>query len=1038
MPACSHLRGWLRIVRMGRCARGTKAPRLPGTPARWSRRALTLPWRLAMVVVLVCFWAASAQTGWGQHFTFAQFGQADGLLNKNVSSIVQDKSGVLWVGTENGLYLADGNRFTKVEAFLNSQHGSVYALHVDGAGRVWVIGSNRLVYFDEDRQLHLIENLDLSEFSARQLAITSLPDDKNTVYLMLNSRLVLLKSADGGLNWERSPVYGEEVTRSHPAITQVISLAADLRRHSLWAGCAEALCELHIPRAGSAHAIPAPDIWDTSRGIPPNRWRAVLPASDGRIWARGEREVIALDPGSWAVVRAGDALSPGETDPRILTLTEDLDGSILLNLPHGLARWRNNGWTRLSPANGLPPNRINATYFDPRGGVWLAPSGQGLWRWLGYGTWQHWTESEGLGGNEIWGLLRTHQKQLWVLSSTKLNRMNTAGEWPAWQDSGITVPRGRAMAEDLRGHLWIITGDGILLDYDPRSRQAREVAGHLGFLYSVLATKASLRHPQRVWIGLGDGVGYVSEEDGWKALHRVTDPAAPASSVWSIAEDASGMVWFSSLKGLFRFSENRWTRISLDTQISTAQTPSIAPAPDGTLWIQAGIPTPLLHLKVTGDHAEVIGAVGSEMIGTDDIAFIKVDQRGWLWVGTDQGVYVSNGRRWVHTTEEDGLISDDSDTGSVLEDDDGSMWIGTTGGVSHLLHPQSLFEIPVPEINVRVIRVGGTGLEVGSNPRLNVRKPTLFVEMFTNYYKRPRAVLFQYRLLGREENWQTTASGRIEMSGLPPGDYRLQLQALDQRAHQSSRLVEYSFTVLPPWYKRDSPRIAAALLLVLLATLCWKVSVRRLQNSEATLKAKVDRQTAQLLAEKEQLERAQLELVEISRRDALTGLLNRSAIFDALARMRRFAMDRGGTLTVIMADLDHFKSINDRYGHTVGDAVLRECAERFREVMRPGDAVGRYGGEELLIAIPGLSREHAISRVEEIRTAIAMRPVVYGTHSLQVTCSFGVGWLSEEHSDLESMINAADAALYVAKQNGRNRVEFTPESMVSAVRSMRL
>ncbi len=992
----------------------------------------------AVMAVLMCLWLASAQTGWGQHFTFTQFGQADGLLNKNVSSIVQDKSGVLWVGTENGLYLADGNRFTKVEAFLDAQHGSVYSLHVDGAGRVWVIGSNRLVYFDENRRLHLIDGLDFSEFSARQLAISSLPDDKSTVYLMLNGQISQLKSSDGGLNWERSPVYKEEMTGSHPALTQVISLSADPRRHSLWAGCGEALCELRIPQAGSAQEVPLPNLWDVSRGIPANHWRVILPASDGRIWARGEREVIALDVSTWAVTRAGDALLPGEMEPRSVTLTEDLDGSILINLAHGLARWQNSCWTRLSPANGLPPNRITTTYFDPRGGVWLAPSGQGLWRWLGYGTWQHWTQSEGLGGNEIWGVLRTRQKQLWVLSSTKLNRLDTTHDPATWQDSGITIPRGRAMAEDLRGHLWIVTGDGFLLDYDPRSRQARQVADHLGYLYSILAAGPPSQRPQRIWIGLGDGLGYVSEADGWKALHRITDAAAPTSSVWRMAEDASGSLWCSSLKGLFRLSEDRWARISVNTEISTPQTPEIALAPDGTLWIQAGIPTPLLHLKVTGDHAEVIGAVGSEMIGTDDIAFIKVDERGWLWVGSDQGVYVSNGRRWVHTTEEDGLISDDADTGGVFEDFDGSMWIGTTGGVSHLLRPQTLFEIPVPEINVRDIRVAGTELEPGTNPRLNVRKPTLFVELFTNYYKRPRAVLFQYRLLGQEENWQTTASGRIELSGLPPGDYRLQLQALDQRAHQSSRLVEYSFTVLPPWYKRDRTRMAAALLLFLLATLCWKVSVRRLQNSEATLKAKVDRQTAQLLAEKEQLERAQLELVEISRRDALTGLLNRSAIFDALARMRRYALDRGGTLTVIMADLDHFKLINDRYGHTVGDAVLRECAERFREVMRPGDAVGRYGGEELLIAIPGLSREHAISRVEEIRTAIAMRPVVYGTHSLHVTCSFGVGWLSDEHGDLESMINAADAALYTAKQNGRNRVEFTSENTTSAVRSRRL
>ncbi len=1017
--------------RVGTAARGSRSQGLRSFAKSLGVGSRTLVFSLRLVVAALCWMLIPIQTGWAQHFTFTQFGQADGLLNKNVSSIVQDRSGVLWVGTENGLYIADGSRFSKVDAFLDAAQGSVYSMHVDGGGRLWVIGSNRLVYFDEKRQLHQIGNLDLSDYSTRQLAITSLPDDPSTVYLMVDGQLFRLKSADNGLNWERTRVYGDEVIRSHPLLTQLVSLAADAGRHSLWGGCGEALCEFHIPYTASAQEMPTPDIWDTTRGIPANHWVKVLRARDGKIWARGQREVIALDAATWAVTRTGDALEPGELEPRSPTLTEDLNGSILINLPRGLARWQENRWTKLTAANGLPANRIAAAYFDQRGGVWLAPTGLGLWRWLGYGTWQHWTESEGLGGNEIWGMLRTRNQELWVLSSSKLDRLETTGEQTVWRDAGISIPRGRAIAEDVRGHLWIATGDGVLLDYDPASRKPREAGSHLGFVYSILAAHPEAGQPQRVWIGLSNGLGYVSAEDGWKDLHRVTDSAAPASPVWRMAEDASGSLWCSSLKGLYRLSDHRWVRIALGAEIAAAQTPEIAVAPDGTLWIQAGMPTPLLHLKIIGDHSQVIGSIGSEMIGTDDLAFIRVDARGWLWVGSDQGIYVTNGQRWVHTTEEDGLISDDTNNGSFLEDDDGSMWIGTTGGVSHLLHPETLFQIPVPEIHVREIRVAGTELEPGTSPRLNGRNPSLIVELFTNYYKRPRAVMFQYRLLGQEDTWQTTSSGRIELSGLRPGDYRLQLQALDQRAHQASRLVEYSFTVLPPWYKRDRTKVAGIALLVLLAALAWKLSLRRLKTSEAVLKAKVDRQTAQLLAEKEQLERAQLELVEISRRDALTGLLNRSAIFEVLARMRRFALDREATLTVIMADLDHFKSINDRYGHTVGDAVLQECAERFREVMRPGDAVGRYGGEELLIAIPGLSREHAISRVEEIRTAIAMRPVVHGPHSLQVTCSFGVAWLSEEHRDLEAVINAADASLYVAKQNGRNRVEFTPETMAS-------
>ncbi len=983
---------------------------------RWNFGAL-----LVLALSLLCGAAAQAQ-----HYTFAQFGQGDGLSNPDVNAIVQDRRGVLWVGTENGVFLADGSHFEKVESFRDAVQGPVLAMHVDSVGRVWVLGSRQLAYFSQDHALHPVCAIDLALLLDDNVGLASLPGQPDAVYLLLNGRLEQARSLNGGLSWMVGQVFAVSELTRQPRLEKLAGLAADPEREALWMGCGDALCEMQAPPAEAVRGTPSVTVWSSGRAVPKDNWTRVMRARDGRVWARGPGEVVRLDPRTWAVDQFGDPAEGGDPQAGSNRLVEEKDGSILANVPGGLARLKGGRWSRLTAAQGLPPSQIGPMFFDRQGGFWLAPIGGGIWRWLGYGNWQGWTRSEGLNGNVTWGIERDKQGRVWAATADDLVRIDEARGRATPQESGQPMGRLDTLAGDDRGHLWAGSADGAVFDFDPATQRAHKLRDDLGAVYRVLEETGGAR----VWFCSAKGVGFAGADDGWREVHMVADQGAPRANVWSATEDGKGSLWFTAGAGLYRFAQGRWSRLSLPAKGAYVDTPALAAAPDGTLWMQGAMPDPLLHLDVSdGARARLIGTAPGSTIGSDDILFLRFDRRGWLWVGTDIGIYVSDGARWVHCTQEDGLISDDTDTAAVLPDADGSMWFGTVGGLSHLLHPAELFRVPPPEISVRDVRLNGTELEAGQHPRFDLRDPELTIALFSTDYKRPRAVVFRYRLRGLEDGWQTTTGGKLRFSGLAPGSYRLCVQAMDTRVHALSPPVEYEFTVLPPWYLRDRAKVLGLLALLGIGIGWWRLSIRSLKASEATLKAKVDRQTAQLMAEKEQLERAQRELVESSRRDALTGLLNRSAIFEVLGRMRRLSLESGLPLCVIMADLDHFKSINDRFGHSVGDAVLRECAERLRETLRPGDAVGRYGGEEVLIVIPGLNAAHAVSRLEEIREGIASRPIVHGSHALHVTCSFGVAWMDERHRDVESIVSDADAALYVAKQSGRNRVEFAPDDL---------
>lgn len=166
------------------------------------------------------------------------------------------------------------------------------------------------------------------------------------------------------------------------------------------------------------------------------------------------------------------------------------------------------------------------------------------------------------------------------------------------------------------------------------------------------------------------------------------------------------------------------------------------------------------------------------------------------------------------------------------------------------------------------------------------------------------------------------------------------------------------------------------------------------------------------------------ELRRLASCDPLTSCLNRRAFFEALAPLFASAKAGGTSLSCIMSDIDHFKSFNDRYGHTVGDQVIQAAAGILYAGIRSKDLLCRYGGEEFCIVLPGASAEDTVAVADELRATIEREAGgrVDGAKDVHVTSSFGVATLTATTQDIQELIDRADAALYEAKRAGRNRV----------------
>jgi diguanylate cyclase (GGDEF)-like protein len=204
--------------------------------------------------------------------------------------------------------------------------------------------------------------------------------------------------------------------------------------------------------------------------------------------------------------------------------------------------------------------------------------------------------------------------------------------------------------------------------------------------------------------------------------------------------------------------------------------------------------------------------------------------------------------------------------------------------------------------------------------------------------------------------------------------------------------------------------------------------------SDVTAIREQNKRLEQLVGElnqsREQIRQQNEELQRLATRDALTDCLNRRAFHSQLEQALALSLRHADPLSVLMIDVDHFKGVNDRFGHAVGDAVLRGVADRIRATLRSTDLVCRFGGEEFCVLLPKTASEDAAAVAEQLRAAIAHGEIA----GVAVTASFGVGSIDRSEITAAALLEQADAALYASKRNGRNRVTVADPSIASTAR----
>ncbi|HEX7833697.1 MAG TPA: diguanylate cyclase, partial [Thermoanaerobaculia bacterium] len=524
---------------------------------------------------------------------------------------------------------------------------------------------------------------------------------------------------------------------------------------------------------------------------------------------------------------------------------------------------------------------------------------------------------------------------------------------------------------------------------------------------------------QRVWLGTRTSLGKLERSgNGW------TYSAVPGTPryVRSLVEH-NGVVWFGSVfDGMVRYepSNGRVTRFGQGEM-------QVFKIDDRVVGVQA--------------YRAIHTVINEKLVVDPQLADIDAknyyaaaeDANGNVWLNTDPPrMVIKTGNGFARATQP--LTGIGSGISFIYKDTDGSLWFGGADGFFRYARMPSDRTATQPAPIIRRVAIGdaldASGISLtGNATTLRHAFGRLRVEFAPASYR--AGVAYQYRLDPLDQSWsEWTSNSFIDYTRLDAGRYTFRIRARGATGATSPE-TQWSFTVRPPWYRTTWALVLFLLAAAALIAAIVKLRTRALRRQADRLREQVEERTRELGRTVDLLETANAHLERLSLLDELTGIPNRRYFDRALAQAWDEATRTQQPLSLILLDLDHFKSLNDQRGHPAGDAslvqVARQLARKIRRsgdmVTRGGDVVARIGGEEFAILLTDTDADGARIIAETLRGAVEELVIAFESAMLRVTVSCGVASITPPASQSpDLLVRRADRALYAAKAAGRNCV----------------
>lgn len=939
-------------------------------------------------------------------------------------AVVQDPRGVIYVGNvDDGLFTYDGSRWRRIPI---PNRSAVRSLGVDAAGRVWVgvVGDLGYVAADAQGNPRFVSMLGRIPVADRQFTDVwrTLPT-ADGVYFSTRARIFRIAGTKVAVWKPRTAFHSTFRVRGAIYVREVDRGLA------------------RLVEGGTTRLIPGGERFAQEKVYVLLPWQAPGMGPDAMLVGTRTQGWLLFDGHAyrrWS--EAADRTTAGSLLYDAVWLHNGLIAVVAP--PLGVLLFDRTGRLirRIDRASGLANNEVNALFEDRQHGLWVT-SDLGVSRIALDTPIGQFDERTGLRGAVL--ALARHVGRLYAGGTEGLYRLDDQTDGGA-RFHAILARADEIWALEDTPHGLLVGGMHGVLAIDDGAPVLIWPADQ-----TVFSLMRSRRDPARVFVGLQNGLASI-RWDGrrWRDEGRIEGVGDEVRSMQGLPD---GTLWLGSWNGhVLRVdfppewsggasAPARVARFGAAEGLSAGQTLVIAIDQDVRFATPAGIFRFAAGRFVPDTRFAQLFTDGRRRVGPS-----VQDGRGRLWMYTaegpgglkETGVASADGQgRWHWSATALRPVAGNT-MSALYSDPDGVVWLA---GEQQELYRYDPADPPAHDAGFATLLRGvGTrdgmfepGARIGQPAQLPYAQNALRFEFAAPSYLASDANRFQVRLDGLDGGWSDwTGEAYRDYTNLPAGDYRFRVRARDVYG-TVGREASYVFRVLPPWYRTWWAWLLWDLLAVVLLALAvrWRLAALRRRNRE--LAALVERRTRELQS-------ANDALAEQSITDPLTGLKNRRYLHDHIeqdvAMARRHYQDHHQgrasaqhmALLFLMVDIDHFKEVNDTYGHAAGDRVLQQLRDILLAVTRDSDTPIRWGGEEFLIVARFAPQEAGPQFAERIRVAVAAHRFDLGDgRTIHRTCSIGFAsypFFGSEPDRLnwEQVVNIADECLYAAKRHGRN------------------